>query len=364
MRNWKTILHAAIAVPLAMSCSNNDEVSPDEETVYPVELVTVSDGGQSSTISSVGTIRFRRETSLGFTTSGKVSNVRFNEGDRVNRGALIAALDTTTVNADIDVTRAELERAKLEFDRIATLFEQGWVTKSQLEQSQAGYQAAQARIQQAQFASDTAKLYAPSSGIVITRNIDPGQIVAAGEPAIIFGQADVGYILRVPITSIDISKISVGMPVTVAISSIPDELFSANVSEIDGRADANTGSFFAIVQLPDDSRLKSGQIGTADFTVTSDEENIVIPTSAITGMRLSEGLVYLYDSDEQRVSVRNVLLGDINDNNITVREGLAIGDQIILRGHEKLVDRSKVKIVDRGKAKAVNITPESDAAAQ
>lgn len=364
MRNLKSMFFASITIPMLMNCSNSNEDAIPQETIYPVEIVTVADGGRSTTISSVGTIRFRRETLLGFTTSGKVANVRFNEGDQVKKGALIASLDTTTVDADINVTRAELERAKAEYNRIGTLFEQGWVTKSRLEQSQAAFQAAQARIAQAQFASDTAKLYAPSNGVIITRNIDRGQIIAAGNPAVIFGQSDDGYILRVPLTSVNVSKLSVGMPVQVSISSIPNELFSASISEIDGRADADTGSFFAIVELPNDSRLKSGQIGTADFAINSDKENIVIPTSAISGMRLSEGLVYIYDSKKQRVSVRNVELGAIDDNAINIRDGLSVGEQIILRGHEKLIDGAKVKITNRGTIKISNNSQKSETAAQ
>ncbi len=366
MSNQKFVIISAAAMFLTTACS--DEQSKEEqvpqETTYPVEIAVSSNSNKFASISSVGTIRFRRETALGFTTSGKVSNVRFNEGDRVKRGALIASLDTTTVDADINVARAELDRSKSEYDRIATLFEQGWVTKARLEQSQAAFQAAEARIKQAQFSSDTSRLYAPSNGIIITRNIDPGQILSAGSPAIIFGQADVGYVLRVPLSSVDTTKISIGMPVAVTITSIPDAQFPAVVTEIDGRADENTGSFFAIVELPNDSRLKSGQIGTANFTIESDNKNITVPASAISGIRGSEGIVYVYDDKEKRVSIRNVILGGLDDKVINILDGLSLGEKVVLRGHEKLVDGSKVEIVRRGKTETIEKSTESEVVAE
>jgi multidrug efflux pump subunit AcrA (membrane-fusion protein) len=73
------------------------------------------------TISAVGTVRYRRETPLGFTTPGKVATVRFEEGDYVKRGALLAALDTTSVGADLSVAEAERGRAQAEFERIKQL---------------------------------------------------------------------------------------------------------------------------------------------------------------------------------------------------------------------------------------------------
>jgi len=320
------------------------------ETIFPVEIITVAASNQNDIISSAGTLRFRLETELGFTTSGKIENVLYNEGDRVKKGALLANLDSTVLSADINVARAELERSKSEFDRIESLFKQGWVTKARLEQSQANYKASIAAVERADFASDTSKLYAPSNGVIINRNIDPGQIVNAGSTGLVFGQLDSGFIIRVPLTSIDASKITIGMPVSISISAIPNEVFSAFVSEIDGRADETTGSFFAIVQLPSDNRLRSGQIGTASFTIALNRDTVSIPSAAISGIRAQEGIVYIYEADKMTVSVRNVSVGPLNDNMIEITEGLTLGEKIIVRGHEKLNDGVKVKPVERGNA--------------
>ncbi len=369
MRDNIFIPYFTISITLLFSGCNlaNDSQDPateveKNEILYPVEISTIVAGDNKDIISSVGTLRFRRETALGFTTSGKVSNVQYNEGDRVRRGSLIAALDSTTVNADIGLARAELDRAKSEFDRIEKLFEQGWITKSQLERSQANYQAAQARIEQANFASDTAKLYAPSDGIIIRRNIDRGQIIAAGSPALIFGQSDSGYIMRIPLTSSDAAKINVGIPVDVSVSSIKNKIFSARVTEIDGRANEQTGAFFAIVELPEDSRFKSGQIGTANFIIANDEHNIAIPSSAISGIRASEAIIYVYNAESQNVALRNIRLGKLSDIQVEVREGLSIGEQIVIKGHEKLTDGDRVKVVNRGEAN--NALPENSSAAK
>ena len=352
MHRGKAIFYTSIAAILLFGCEDSKKVAekPAAEVIYSVEIGNAYISTNQTIISSTGTIRFRRETSLGFTTSGKVQSVKYNEGDRVKRGALLAALDNTIVNADTNVARAELERARSQYDRIAKLFDQGWVTKAQLEQSQAAFEAASARVDQARFNANTSRLFAPSNGIIISRDIDPGQIVAAGSAALTFGQIDSGYILRVPITAENALKLNVGMPVSITVSSINNIIFDGQISEIDGQADVRTGSFIVTVQLPVDSRLQSGQIANADFQVASDKGAISVPASAISGIRGSEAVIYIYDNESNTAKVRNVNIGPLSDNEIQIIDGLAAGEPIIIRGHEKLINGSKVKTVDRGKA--------------
>jgi RND family efflux transporter MFP subunit len=206
-----------------------------------VEIFTVGAQSLQREINAVGTVRYRRETPLGFTTAGKVALVRFEEGDVVKRGALLAALDTTNVGADMSVATAERDRVRAEFDRVRALYADGWITKARFEAADAMLKSAEARVRQAGFASSTAQLYAPSSGVVLMRNVQAGQVIAAGTPALILGEADDGFVFRVPIVDRDASKLSVGMAADISIESASEAPLTATISEIDGRANAGLG---------------------------------------------------------------------------------------------------------------------------
>jgi RND family efflux transporter MFP subunit len=283
---------------------------------------------------------------LGFTTAGKVAVVRFEEGDVVKRGALLAALDTTNVGADMSVATAERDRVRAEFDRVRALYADGWITKARFETAEATLKGAEARVRQAGFASSTAQLYAPSSGVVLMRNVQAGQVIAAGTPALILGEADDGFVFRVPIVDRDASKLRVGMTADISIESAGEAPLTATISEIDGRANAGTGAFSVQFQLPNLSTLRSGQIGTATITLPASEmgDQLQIPASALFGVRTGEGLVYVVDT-KNRVEIRNVIIKRVTDKFVLVSGGIRPGDKIVTSGLEKLRAGSAVRIV-------------------
>ena len=337
---------ALLPVVLVASCGEEKAaVKVSNDDVYPVQVVTVQQDSLQRTLTAVGTVRYRRETPLGFTTAGKVATVRFEEGDAVKRGALLAALDTTTVGADMSVATAERDRARSEFERLRSLFADGWITKSRFESAEAAVKSAEARVRQAGFASGTSQLTAPSSGVVLARNVQPGQVIAAGTPALILGESDSGFIFRVPIIDRDATKLRIGMAADIYIESLGSAPISATISEIDGRANEATGAFTVQFQLPEQTRLRSGQIGSANITLpSSDSGALQIPASALFGVRTGEGLVYLVN-DKGRVETRNVSIEQINDQFVVVLGNIKPGDTIVTSGLEKLRSGSKVRPV-------------------
>lgn len=339
-------LFAAALLALA-ACSNADADSkPDSaDTIYPVVLAVAQPAATSTQITAAGTVRYRYETPLGFTTAGKIASIRFQEGDRVVPGAVIAALDATQVSASLESARAEQQRADSELGRFQKLFEQGWVTRAQVERSEATARAAAAQVSTAGFASGTSRITAPAGGIVLARTAEPGQVVAAGAQVIVLGETSGGMVLRTPMIDSNISRLSPGMPVTVTLSGLPEGSIEGTISEIDGRANPASGAFEVTVALPANAGLRSGQIGTAQFRVAAapGDNGIAVPASAVFNVRAGEGFVYLYDAKAGRVRARAVQIGKVDDRQLVITDGLQPGDRIVARGLGLLVDGAKVK---------------------
>lgn len=336
-------LSAASLSLSACGAEQSKKVAPAEET-FPVQTVTVQTGNMVRTLSVVGTVRYRRETPLGFTTSGKVSTVRFNEGDSVKRGALLAALDTTIVGADLSVAEAERARAQSEFARIAELYKEGWVTKARYESADTAAKAAGARVSQARFATGTSQLYAPSGGTILARNVEPGQVVAAGMAAVILGQSDQGFVFRVPVVDRDASQLRAGMSAEITLDAVDGGPIIATISEIEGQANAATGAFNVLFTLPAMGKIRAGQIGTASIKLPAANDGAMqIPASALFGVRTGEGLVYIVDAKTNRVETRNVMIERVMDDFIIISSGLKPGDSIVVSGGEKLRTGAKVR---------------------
>ena len=341
------IFAALAATMMVVGCSDNKpaaKVSVDE--ILPVQVISVQRSSAVRTISAVGTVRYRSETPLGFTTAGKIASARFEEGDYVKRGALLAALDTTTSGGDLSVAQAERDRAQSEFSRIASLYKDGWVTKARYEAAEASAKVASARVAQAGFVRGTAQLYAPSSGVVLVKNAQVGQIVAAGTPALILGQADGGFIFRVPVIDKEASNLRVGMAAEITIESLGSAPISATISEIDGRANEATGAFTVQFRIANQPKLRSGQIGTANIRLpAANDGSLQIPSSALFGVRTGEGLVYVVEPKTSRVETRNVIIERVMDSSVIVSGGVNPGDVIVVSGTEKLRTGSRVKAV-------------------
>jgi RND family efflux transporter MFP subunit len=347
----RQLLIAASAMPLltiaACGFKNTDGEKVSREEAIPVQTIQVQPTNLVRTIHAVGTIRHRLETPLGFTTSGKVAFLRYDVGDYVKRGALIGALDSTNANGDLNAANAERNRAQSEFSRIASLYKDGWVTKGQYETAEAELKAASARVQHAGLSSGTVRLYAPFSGVVLVRNAQPGQVIAAGTAALILGQDDEGFVFRAPVIDSDAAKLIVGMPARLTIEALGSEAIAATISEIDGRANQETGAFMVEFRIKAQSGIRSGQIGSAAIAMpAATDGSLQIPASALFGIRTGEGLVYMVNMKTKRVETRNVSIAQLTDGYVIVTGGIAAGDVIVVAGTEKLRTGAKVTPVN------------------
>ncbi len=340
------ILAGLAPLALLVACGGDKAATKTAaDEVFPVQVLRVQPENMLRTLNAVGTVRYRRETTLGFTSSGKVASVRFDEGDFVKRGSLLAALDSTVVGGDLSVASAERDRTRADLERIRSLYTDGWVTKARFEAADAAAKAADARVRQAGFATGNAQLYAPSSGVVLTRNVEPGQVVSAGTPVLTIGENDEGFVFRVPIVDRDASQLRVGMAGEISIASLEGGPISATISEIDGRANEATGAFTVQFRLASRAQLRSGQIGTAMINLpASNNGSLQIPASALFGVRTDEGLVYIV-GEKNRVETRNVAIERVTDDYVIVAGGIKPGDMLVVSGGEKLRTGSKVRPV-------------------
>lgn len=308
-----------------------------------VRIAQVGGNPSAVTVTGVGTVALRRETSLGFTSAGRIERLSVNEGDTVRRGQILAALDTTTVAADLTRATAERERARAEYVRSDGLMKQGWITRPRLESARANLLAAEAQVRAAGFQRSNATIVAPGPGTVLARLAEPGQVVAAGTPVLVIGEEASGYVLRIPLSDRDAARLTLGAPAQITLAALNDDVIVGRVIEIAGRADQATGTYAVEIALPDDKRLRSGQIGNAKITAKgAGATTLAVPPSAVFGPRAGEALVYVVDLATSRVHLRKIRIGEANDEGIRVTGGLKPGEWVALSRVDRLTDGMKI----------------------
>ena len=293
-------------------------------------------------ITATGTIGWRRETSLGFTSAGRIATMAVDEGDSVRPGQLLAALDSTTVKATVSAARAERDRAAAEYTRSAKLLEQGWVTRPRVDNARATLATAEANIRSAGFQSRNAAIVSRGAGVVLARLTDAGQVVAAGAPVLVVGEASSGRVLRLPLTDRDAARLRIGAPATVRLAAVDGEL-TGSVIEIGGRAQQATGTFTVEISLPDDARLRAGQIGTVSIIASGPGTlSLAVPPAAVFAPRAGQAFVYVVDPKTKRVKLRRVSISDASDNAIRVTGGLQRGEWLATSRLDRLADNMAI----------------------
>ena len=332
MRSAATML----AIALLAACSQPAPAPPPAEP--QVRIAQVGGNNLPATISATGTVAWRRETSLGFTSAGRIATVAVNEGDTVRPGQLLAALDSTTVAASVSSARAERDRAAAEYARSTKLLEQGWVTRPRVDNARATLAAAEANVRSAGFQSRNAAILSPGAGTVLARLTDAGQVVAAGTPVLVVGEASGGRVLRLPLADRDAARLRVGAPATVRLAALEGEL-TGSVIEIGGRAERATGTFVVEIGLPDDPRLRAGQIGTVSIVASGPGTmSLLVPPAAVFAPRAGQAFVYVADAEGKRVKLRRVTIGEASDTAIQVTGGLRSGEWVATSRLDRLSD--------------------------
>lgn len=345
------------AFPAALwlsGCGQQESAKVEAPQPMDVRVAVVGSQSQPERIDAAGTVALRRESPLGFTSAGRITTLSANEGDVVRSGQLLAALDPTTTAATLASAEAERARAAREFTRSSELFEKGWVARPRVDSAEAAVRVAEANVRAARFQLSNSRIVAPGSGIIIARLAEPGQVVAAGTPVLVLGDASSGHVLRLAVPDRQAVRLRVGQPAEVVIGAIAEDRLTGRVIEIAGRADAATGTFLVEVALPSDARLRSGQIGTARIIAdTAGDRNLSVPPQALFAARSGEGFVYVVDTARNRVRLRRVTLAETNDNSIRLIGGLEPGELVAVTGIDRLTDGQAVRVLRTGNAAPV-----------
>jgi len=275
-------------------------------------------GSLKVTVTATGTLQPKNKVDVGSELSGIIKSVEVDYNDRVKVSQVLAKLDTSKLEAQISQAKAALESAKAKvLQAQATVVETGsklaqlrrvWELSNKKVPSQAELDAAeaalarakadeanaQAAVSQAQatleaYETDLAKslIRSPINGVVLSRNIEPGQTVAASFQApVLFTLAeDLRQMeLHVNIDEADIGKIKEGQKARFTVSAYPNRNFEAQISQVRFASSNTSGvvTYETVLKVNNsDLALRPGMTATAEIEVKKIENAILIPNAAL-----------------------------------------------------------------------------------
>ena len=271
------------------------EKSPKYRTA-PVER-----GEITATISASGTLNAVITVQVGSQISGKIKHLYADFNSRVEKGQLIARIDPDTLEAkvnqakaDVDNAKVAVKDAKIKRDSRAALFQEGGISQEERDSAQASYDSAAARLEAAlaalraaQVDLDRTYIHAPVNGVVIARNVDVGQTVAASLQApILFLIAEDLSKMQVDtnVDEADISRIQVGQQASFTVDAFPEEVFKGQVVQIRQApiVQQNVVTYNVVVAVVNpELKLKPGLTANVKILVDRRANALKIPNAAL-----------------------------------------------------------------------------------
>jgi HlyD family secretion protein len=292
----------AIAVGLAMLSGGAwmySRADAKEATAY--RLTTVERGNLQATVSATGTLNAVRTVQVGTQVSGQVSAIYVDFNAKVKKGQLLARIDPTLqqqavqdAQAGLDRANAQLDLSKQEFDRNSALFDKKIVTAAEFGTAKANYAVAQANAKSAGVALSRARqnlaytnIYSPIDGVIVERNVDVGQTVAASlsAPQLFLIANDLSQMqILASVDESDIGSIKQGQEVQFTVQSFPNRPFVGRVSQVrlQSKTQDNVVNYTAVVTVENpNGALLPGMTATAKFLTGSANNALTVVNSAL-----------------------------------------------------------------------------------
>lgn len=312
-----------------------------DSQIPTISVAVPGRGTVREVVSATGSLAARREMPVGVVgEGGQVNRVLVEPGDWVKKGQTLAEVDDSvqretaqSLAAQVRAAEADAELAQSELDRAQQLVGRGFISKADLERKRSARDSANARVRvaQAQLQETRARnarldIRAPEAGLVLTRAVEPGQIVSAGS-GVLFRIAKGGEMeMLARLAEGDLRKVSVGVPAEVTpVGS--DKSFKGQVWQVSPVIDPQTRQGIARIALAYNSELRPGGFASARIVAGANSLPL-LPESAVLSDNDGNYVYVLNDKDE--AVRRDVKVGNVSDDGVSIAGGLNGTERVVL----------------------------------
>lgn len=351
-RNLLSVILIFTAGVVAISCGSESKAKPGNETensseekVKSVKVMTLSEEEVSRDVDYSANLAPFEEVYLAPSTPGRIIKIYPEIGTRVSAGQTLVQMDPTQLNNSV-LQLASLEKDLQRFD---TLIQYGGVSKQQYDQIKTQYDVTKANVDLLQ---TNITLTAPFSGVITAKYFENGELYS-GAPNTQVGKAAIVVLQQIsPIkATISVSEkyfpvVKKGLKVNLKSDIYPDKVFEGTVSLIHPTINSATKTFDVEIEVPNrEELLRPGMFARVNMEFAK-ENALVVPAVAVLQQRGTDNrYIFIYDNGiAKRIDVQT---GKRFDDKIEIiSDMLKLNDQLIIAGHNNLVDGAKVTIAE------------------
>ncbi len=330
-----------------------------------VDVAAVTTGDLTQTIDVVGSLAPRFAADVKSEIAGVVREVYVTEWVPVRKGARLARLDTTEIDASIDAVRSAVvqarvveARARREHERALQLKQYGLITqqhldesKSALEATEAASAAAEAQVRAAEARLRKCLLTAPMDGVVASRNVNVGdraENMGGGAP--LFRIVDNRTLdLTVSVPSARLGEVRVGQALEFTTDAVAGRTFRGRVMFINPAVDEANRSVKVVAEVANpDNVLKGGLFARGRIVVSARPGVVQVPVQALQNWNVAARTADVFVVRNGRAERRAVETGTTSGGSVAVASGVATGEQVVTRGAFAVRGGDRVTITRTG----------------
>ena len=351
------------AVVLALACvlsvaackgGSPDGAAPGEDgkkgpEAVTVEVAAVETRPVAASYSGTAPLEAPAEAQVVAKTSGVALSVLVEEGDVVRAGQTLVRLDASRAELQAAQTAAQMNKLQNQFARAQTLAKEQLIAASDYDQIRYDLENARAANRLANLELSYAAVKAPISGVVASVTPKPGNFVQINTPIVrIVDTSTLEAVLNVP--ERELATMQAGLPVDLRVDALPGKTFTGTIDRISPVVDSGSGTFRVIAEFDSGGLLQPGMFGRIGIDYDKRANGTVVPRAALLDAGTNAAVFAVRDGKAARVPVT---LGYMDGQWAEVREGLTVGEQVVVAGKAALRDGSAVTVIGQPGDKAV-----------
>ncbi|GEP88548.1 RND family efflux transporter, MFP subunit [Chitinophaga terrae (ex Kim and Jung 2007)] len=341
-----TYLLGSLAVVLAACGQPTPENNSQPTDTIPVRVISLGQQAVNGVVQASGQFTTDDEVYLSFKTNGIISQIYVKEGDKIRAGQLLATLDPTEINAQLQRDQLTVEKAQRDYERTLRLYNDSVSTKEQLENSKTALDLAKQQLNATRFNRTHSEIRAPKDGYVLHKLANSGQTITSGTPVLqTNGASNAKWLLRVGLSDKEWALVKNGDSATIEAGN---QVLAARVSRKAEGIDPASGTFLTDIQLnnPGVAAIATGMFGKCTIKTSGQAHAAVwrIPYSALLDGDGTTGAVFI-TNDRKTAQRIPVTIAGMEKDEVLISGGMEKASNLIVSGSAYLKDQSLIRII-------------------
>lgn len=343
------VVIGALAGIKAIQIVRMTEAADQQDDQSPTSVTSFAVGSRiwEERLEAVGSLEAVQGVMVATELPGKVTEISFEPGTRVPKGQTLIRQDTSTEQAQLPGAEAEVDRARLHYERMKSLLQQNVISQAEYDDAEAAYRQARSRVAEINSMIEKKTLRAPFAGYLGVRLVNMGESLGEAQPVVSLQTLDPVY-LNFSLPQQQIDRIGLGDKVRIQADGVFREFLTGNITTINPDIDPVTRNVKVQATLENANKiLRPGMFVKVSVVLPQKKKVRVIPASAVLYAPYGNS-VYVIDErengDGQVVRQQFVRLGEARGDLVSVLDGIEEGETVVSTGVFKLRNGEIVRV--------------------